>query len=88
MPGDLFLSAHCAIRQFAIEGISALDVATELCIAELGWLARGYANGEAVALSGDQGRRLLDEIGDADTRRAMTSGSGWHSSGGWSTWPR
>jgi hypothetical protein len=57
-----FLSSNCALQQFTIEGISALEVAEEIAMAELGWLAQRYEAGEPVALSAAQGRLLLDDL--------------------------
>lgn len=57
-----FLASSCALRHFAIEGISSLAVADELAMAELGWLIHRYEAGEAVALSPDQGVRLLADL--------------------------
>lgn len=48
-----YLFAQCAIRDFAIEGISALEVCEELSTAELGWLAWQYDEDDAVAISAE-----------------------------------
>jgi hypothetical protein len=73
-----YLFAQCAIRDFAIEGISALEISEELATAELGWLARQYDDGDAVAISARQGQRLLDEIGERADDSAVRTVSGWH----------
>lgn len=75
LPNGQFLSSTCAVRQFAIEGISALEVAEELATAELGWLAERYEDDEPVALSHEQGRRLLDQLNPEPG--TLTSRTGW-----------
>lgn len=72
-----YLFAQCAIRDFAIVGISALEVCWELSTAELAWLARQYDDGAAVALSATQGQRVLDDIGPLAAGSALTSVAGW-----------
>lgn len=71
MPNDLYLAAKCRVRDFAIEGISAIDVAEELATVELAWLSDRYAHGEPVALGPKQAHRL---------EREMDS---WHLYSGW-----
>lgn len=83
LPNGQFLAAHCAIRDFAIDGISALDIASELSTAELGWLAQQYDDGDAVAINAEQGARLLNDIGAEETDRLLKSSSGWHMRSGW-----
>lgn len=75
LPNGQFLSSTCAIRQFAIEGIAALEVAEELATAELGWLTERYEDDEPVALSQEQGRRMLDELNPEPGK--FTSAAGW-----------
>lgn len=70
-----FLSSTCAVRQFAIEGITAFDIAEELATAELGWQTQRYDNGEAVALHEAQGRRLLEDLQPRGA--ALRSRAGW-----------
>lgn len=72
------LFAQCAVREFAIEGISALEISEELTTAELGWLARRYDEGDPVAISAAQCQRVLDEIGTSAGSSAITTDSGWH----------
>jgi hypothetical protein len=67
----LFLKSECSIANFAIEGISALEIAQELSTAELGWIARRFDRGEGVALGRAEGDRLV-----ADLRS-------WHFASGW-----
>lgn len=78
LPNGLFLLAECAIRHFAIEGISALEMSEELATAELAWLARRYDDGEAVAISGAQRQRVLNEIGTRAGNSAIRTASRWH----------
>lgn len=78
MPNGHYLFAQCAIRDFAIEGISALEISEELATAELGWLARQYDEGHAVAISAEHGQRVLDEIGKPAGDSALRTVSGWH----------
>lgn len=73
-----YLFAQCAIRDFVIEGISALEISEELATAELGWLARRYDDGDAVAISTEQGQRVLDEIGSRADDSTIRTVSGWH----------
>jgi hypothetical protein len=78
LPNGQYLLAQCAIRDFAIQGITALEISEELATAELGWLARKYDDGEAVALSPRQGQRVLDDIGQRAEDGAIRTVSGWH----------
>lgn len=78
LPNGLYLFAQNAIRDFAIEGISALEISEEIATAELAWLARRYEAGEAVAISGAQGQQVLDEIGERADHSAIRTASGWH----------
>ena len=78
LPNGQYLFAQCAIRDFAIEGISALEISEELATAELGWLARQYDDGDAVAIGAVQGQRVLDEIGKGADDSAIRTVSGWH----------
>lgn len=73
-----YLSAQCAVRNFAIEGISALDIASDLTITELAWHARRYNRGEAVALSAEQGAAVQAEIGDPEAHTFNRTATGWH----------
>jgi hypothetical protein len=77
LPNGQYLFAQCAIRDFAIEGISALEISEELATAELGWLAKQYDEGDAVAINAEQGQRVLDEIGKRAGRSEMRTASGW-----------
>jgi hypothetical protein len=78
LPTGQYLFADCAIRDFAIEGISALELCEELAIAELGWLAQQYDNGSAVAISAKQGAQLIEEVGPLAADSAIKSVTGWH----------
>ena len=71
LPNELYLSAHCAIRNFAIRGISALEIADELSTAELGWLAKQYAAQQPVAIGEREASQLLADL------------EGWHLHAGW-----
>lgn len=85
LPGDWFLSSCCTIRDFAIEGISALSIAEELARAEMGWLAEQYDAGDAVAINRAQCDRILTEI-DPDRSSGFQfdgSSTGWHLHAGW-----
>jgi len=75
MPGGLYLSAHCAVRDFAIDGISALEIAQELATAELGWLAQQYADRQPIAIGKREADRLLADL------------KTWHQSGAWGRGP-
>ena len=77
LPNGQYLFAQCAIRDFAIVGISALEISEELVTAELGWLARRYDEGDAKAIGAEQGRRVLDEIGKRADDSTMRTVSGW-----------
>jgi hypothetical protein len=76
LPNGLYLSAHCSIRQFAIIGISALEIAEELSVAELGWLAKQYAAEEPVAIGEREACRLLADL------------QSWHLRAGWGAGPK
>ncbi|MBW8173994.1 DUF2726 domain-containing protein [Ornithinimicrobium sp. Arc0846-15] len=82
LPNGQFLSSSCEIRQFAIEGISALQLAEELTTAELGWLTECYEKAEPVALSHEQGRRMLDELNPDPGKHTSTVGWSLHFSAG------
>lgn len=83
LPSGQYLAASCALRQFAITGISALELAEELAMAELGWMASAYDDGKAVALSAEQGTALLAEL-SVRNQASMKSAHGWslHASAG------
>jgi hypothetical protein len=78
LPNGHYLFAQCAIRDFAIEGISALEISEELATAELAWLARKYDDGEPVAISAAQGQRVLDEMGKRADDSVIRTATGWH----------
>jgi hypothetical protein len=78
LPNGQYLFAQCAIRDFAIEGISALEICEELATAELGWLAQQYDDDAAVAISAEQGACLLDDIGPLAAGSAIRSITGWY----------
>lgn len=71
-----YLAAHCVTRDFAIPGISALEIARELAMAELGKLAEEYEAGSAVALSQEEGKRIRADIGE--TQGFGPTANGWH----------
>lgn len=71
MLNGLYLSAHCAVRNFAIPGISALDISQELAGAELGWLASEYAKNKPVA------------IGEREFKELMRDLEAWHFCSSW-----
>lgn len=73
-----FLVANCAIRDFAIEGISALEISQELVTAELGWLAQQYESGDPVALSALQGQQILDDVGPYVDSSKVRTVNGWN----------
>lgn len=73
-----FLVANCAIRDFAIEGISAMEISQELVSAEIGWLAQRYEDGDPVALSATQGRRILEDVGPYKDSGKVETFSGWN----------
>ena len=75
LPNGQFLTSQCRLRHFAINGISAGEVADELATAELAWIADRYDAGEAVALSAEQGAKLLAELGDGSK---FSTASGWN----------
>lgn len=82
LPNNQFLSSSCEIREFAIEGIAALEIAEELTTAELGWLTERYEEDEPVALSHEQGRRMLDELNPEPGKYTSTGGWSLHFSAG------
>lgn len=81
-----FLAAHCVTRDFIIPGISALEIAQELAMAELGELAEEYETGSPVALSQEEGERIRADIGAA--QGFGPTPNGWHItySGGAGPW--
>lgn len=83
LPSGQYLSSLCNLRRFAITGISALELAEELAMAELGWMASAYEAGEAVALNAEQGSALLDEL-SVKAETGLKSAYGWelHASAG------
>lgn len=78
LPNGQFLVANCAIRDFAIEGISALEVSQELVTAELGWLAQQYEDGDPVALSAAQGQQILEDVGPYIDSSKVQTVNGWN----------
>jgi hypothetical protein len=72
-----FLVANCAIRDFAIEGISALEISQELVIAEIAWLAQQYEDGDPVALSAAQRQQILEDVGPYIDSTKIQTVNGW-----------
>lgn len=78
MANGQFLAANCTIRDFAIEGISALEISQQLATAELGWLARRYDEGDPVAISAAQGQQILDDVGPYKNSSKVETVNGWN----------
>lgn len=58
---DLSLFAECAVRSYRFGGVSAFDLAQELCNVEMAALCRRYEAGEAVAIGPRERDRTVQE---------------------------
>ncbi|BDT88525.1 DUF2726 domain-containing protein [Nocardia cyriacigeorgica] len=74
LPGGLYLSAHCSVRDFVITGISAVDISQELAGAELGWLARKFAMQSPVAIGKREALKILAEVKTWHMRSSWSAG--------------
>lgn len=72
------LAANCKIRDFAITGISALEISQQLATAELGWLAKRYDEGEPVAISAAQAHQILNDVGPYKDSSKIETMNGWN----------